>query len=76
MTPERWQQVDRLLEQALEQEPDRRDAFLDQACQGDADLRQEVESLLSAERSLGVCKSRRPMRTPGERTDAEERFSR
>jgi hypothetical protein len=29
MNRERWQQVDRLLEQALEQEPDRRAAFLD-----------------------------------------------
>jgi len=48
MTPERWQQVDRLLEQALEQEPGRRSVFLDEACQGDAALRLEVESLLSA----------------------------
>ena len=48
MTPERWQQVDKLLEQALEQEPDRRGAFLNEACQGDTALRQEVESLLSA----------------------------
>ena len=48
MTPERWQQVDKLLEQALEQEPDRRGGFLDEACEGDAALRQEVESLLSA----------------------------
>ncbi|MEW5975489.1 MAG: protein kinase [Acidobacteriota bacterium] len=48
MNPERWQQVDKLLEQALEQEPDRRGVFLDQACNGDAALRQEVELLLSA----------------------------
>ena len=48
MNPERWQQVDKLLELALEQEPSRRSVFLDEACQGDAALRQEVESLLSA----------------------------
>jgi len=53
MTPERWQQVDKLLEQALEQEPARRSAFLDEACQGDAALRQEVESLLSAHGKAG-----------------------
>ena len=48
MTPERWQQIDKLLEQALEQKSDRRAAFLDEACNGDAALRQEVESLLAA----------------------------
>jgi len=48
MTPERWQQIDKLLEQALEQEPDRRVPFLDKACDGDAALRREVESLLAA----------------------------
>jgi serine/threonine protein kinase/Tol biopolymer transport system component len=53
MTPNRWQQVDKLLEQALEQEPDRRAAFLDEACNGDAALRQEVESLLSAHGRAG-----------------------
>ena len=53
MTPERWQQVDKLLEQALEEKPDRRAAFLDEACNGDAALRQEVESLLSAHGKAG-----------------------
>ena len=53
MTPERWQQVDQLLEQALEHAPDRRDDFLEEACQGDAALRQEVESLLSAHKQAG-----------------------
>ena len=45
MTPERWQKVDKLLEQALEKAPDRRGSFLDEACAGDEDLRQEIESL-------------------------------
>jgi serine/threonine protein kinase len=49
MTPERWQQIDQLFCAALEREPDERAAFLDQACDGDAELRQEVESLLAAE---------------------------
>lgn len=53
MKPERWQQIDKLLEQALEQEPGRRGVFLDEACQGDAALRQEVESLLSAHGKAG-----------------------
>ena len=47
MTPERWQQVDKLFEQALETEPSRRSSFLDEACAGDPELRREVESLLA-----------------------------
>jgi len=50
---DRWQQVDKLLEEALEQKPDRRAAFLDEACNGDVALRQEVESLLSAHGKAG-----------------------
>ena len=46
MNPERWQQIDRLLEAALELEASQRTAFLDQACAGDEELRSEVESLL------------------------------
>ena len=48
MSSDRWQQVDRLLEAALEVEPERRAAFLDEACGGDEALRREVESLLAA----------------------------
>ncbi len=48
MTPERWQQIDKLLEQALEQEPVSRNVFLDSACGGDDELRREVETLLAA----------------------------
>jgi len=46
MTPERWQQIDKLLGRAVEHEPGQRAAFLDEACAGDAELRREVESLL------------------------------
>jgi hypothetical protein len=49
MTPERWQQVARVYESALEQAPANRSAFLADACQGDSDLRREVESLLARE---------------------------
>ena len=71
MTPERWQQIDKLLEQALEQESDGRDAFLERACQGDADLRQEVESLLSAHGQAEGFTEAGPMRTPGNRIGVE-----
>ncbi len=48
MTPERWKQIDHLLEAALEWEPDQWSAFLEENCAGDAELRREVESLLTA----------------------------
>ena len=47
MTPERWQQVERLYNAALEREASQRAAFLTQACRGDDELRHEVESLLA-----------------------------
>ena len=51
MTPERWQAVKAVLEQALARQPAERAAFLDRACSGDPVLRHEVESLLSADHS-------------------------
>src|SRR5262245_20045270 len=46
MTPERWKQVDQLLQDALVRESAERAAFLAEACGGDDELRHEVESLL------------------------------
>jgi eukaryotic-like serine/threonine-protein kinase len=46
MKPERWKQVDELLEAALECPATERASFLERACSGDAELRREVESLL------------------------------
>src|SRR6185503_20406512 len=46
MKPERWKQVDELLEAALECPATERASFLDRACSGDEDLRRELESLL------------------------------
>lgn len=49
MDPHRWQNIQTLFEQALERHPRERDAFLQRACAGDADLMQEVASLLAAD---------------------------
>jgi hypothetical protein len=38
MKPERWQQIDQILEAALERDRDEWAAFLDQACAGDEEL--------------------------------------
>src|SRR5262249_60644398 len=53
MKPERWKQIDQLLEAALEREPERRAEFLNQACAGDEELRKKVESLLSSDERAG-----------------------
>jgi serine/threonine-protein kinase len=45
---ERWQQIESLFRDALERsDPAERDAWLREACRGDADLRCEVASLLA-----------------------------
>jgi len=48
MTPERWQQIQDVLEEVLQLAPDQRSAFLDRACSTDPSLRQEVETLLAS----------------------------
>jgi eukaryotic-like serine/threonine-protein kinase len=44
---DRWELIERLYFAALEREPGDRDAFLDEACAGDEDLRREVAGLLA-----------------------------
>ncbi|HMB27853.1 MAG TPA: protein kinase [Blastocatellia bacterium] len=46
MTPERWKQVDQLLQEALGRDSADRPAFIAEACGADDELRREVESLL------------------------------
>ncbi len=49
MTPERYQRVCAVFEALLRCEPDGREAFLAETCEGDAELRGEVERLLAAD---------------------------
>ena len=49
MTPERWQQIDSLLQAALDREPADRQDFLDRQCRADPELRAEVGALLDSE---------------------------
>ena len=51
MEAERWQRVEQLYHAALKIDAAQRVAFVKEACQGDAELREEVESLLSYEKS-------------------------
>ena len=46
MTPERWQEVARIYQLAVDHDVATRAAFLSEVCAGDEALRREVESLL------------------------------
>src|SRR6185503_9385408 len=48
MTPDRWQRIKSVLESALKLQPRERSSFLDAECEGDDDLRVEVESLIAS----------------------------
>ena len=48
MTPERWQEIEAVLQEALDRPPLDRASFLDDACAGDAELKEEANSLISA----------------------------
>src|SRR5579863_1051480 len=48
MTPERFRQIRNIFEAALEKPPGDRTVFVDEASQGDAPLRQEVQRMLAA----------------------------
>jgi len=51
--PQRWQRVKEIFEAALERRGAEREAFLEQACDGEADVRAEVESLLRSYDAAG-----------------------
>lgn len=53
MTPERWQQIRDVFEEAQELDPAERSAFLNRACLSDPSLRQEVEVLLASDDDAG-----------------------
>src|SRR6266550_4892079 len=53
MTPARLQTIEEIFHAALEQEPDRLNAFLDETCAGDDVLRRKVEALLASHQGAG-----------------------
>jgi serine/threonine protein kinase/tetratricopeptide (TPR) repeat protein len=53
VTPERWQQIKVVLDDALEREGSERALFLAEACRGDDELRREVESFAASETEIG-----------------------
>ena len=53
MSPERWREAEKLFHAALEQAPEARRAFLNNACVEDAEMRRHLELLVSAEEDAG-----------------------
>lgn len=54
MTPERWQLIDRIFNDAAELPPGERDAFVRQEAGGDDEVIREVQSLLRADATQGM----------------------
>ena len=65
MDPERRRQLERLYRSALEREPGQRGAFLAEACQGDEQLRREIESMLARHASRDLTPDLPPIDAPG-----------
>src|ERR1044072_4032027 len=53
MTPERWQQVKEIFNSAITYRPEERSSFISNACSGDEELRNEVESLIASYEQIG-----------------------
>jgi serine/threonine-protein kinase len=53
MNPDRWHKIEATFQTALKSDPDLRSEFLDQACAGDPELREEVRTLLAAHEQAG-----------------------
>ena len=53
MTPDRWRQIERVYEEAVGRRGAEREEYLSEACNADAELRREVERMLSGENRVG-----------------------
>ncbi len=68
MQPERWRQIEDLFIAALDSDADQCAIFLDHACAGDEQLRDEVTSLLAAHKQAGSFLGQ-PALAPGATTN-------
>ncbi len=55
MSPERWQQIKKVLNAALEQPPNERGAYIVFTCGDDIEIRREVEALGDEKANSGVA---------------------
>jgi eukaryotic-like serine/threonine-protein kinase len=53
MKPDRWNEVDKILQSVLERSPAERRAYVDEVCSGDEELRREVLTLMGSHEQAG-----------------------
>ena len=53
MTPEEWEQIERIFNQALSLPPTQRQEFLNQACGSNAELRRQIELMIESDEDTG-----------------------
>ncbi len=70
VSPERWQQAERLYHSAMEKEPAQRAAYLALACQNDEELRSFVDSLLEPGESTASLRNRLVLEPAAQLLDA------
>src|SRR5262249_49037248 len=71
MKPERWKQVDELLDAVLECPEAERASFLDRVCSGDEELRHELESLLISDGEAAAFIESPPARVAADLLDEQ-----
>ena len=75
MNPELWQQVKQILSEIRELPPEARAAHLDETCDGDPELRREIETLLAAHQDALAFLDRPPITLLGQREAAVDETS-
>ncbi len=75
MTPERYQQITRIYNQAIELDPGERTEFLDRVCAGDADLRNEVELMIASDQQAESFLDRPAIEIAARQMAGENSFS-
>src|SRR5450759_4798505 len=68
MEQQRWRQIEQLYHSARERDPSQIHAFLAEVCQGDEELRREIESLLAHDPSRDCLLDRPPAELMGDST--------
>ena len=71
MTSDRWEEINRLYNAALEVKEEERTSFLEKACGADAELRREVDSLLAYDRQAQQLLDRSALQLTAEKLAAE-----
>ena len=71
MSSDRWEQINRLYNAAVEVEEKDRTTFLENACEGDQELRREVESLLGYDQQAQQLLDRPAMQMAAEKLSNE-----